>query len=97
MLHAYCSEMKESVPTEATITKTVGNLSLIEQKPIEMRATMSYYGAAHWIVTTTRELNGRGITNNGKNLRGENTYRVTARAFEKLCEQYEIRSDYLLD
>lgn len=66
-----------------------------ETKPEgQIDARLSHYGK-HWFLRTTLELKGRGIkfeeTSNG-----QNRYKVTEKAFERICEQYDVVSENLL-
>lgn len=78
-----------------------------EHKPnCQMEATLAHYGK-HYFVDTPLELKGRGITHlqtyKGNEFTkpghkaGWHEYKVTARAFEKLKEQYSISMVRYLD
>ena len=71
-----------------------------EQKPPALlEATLSYYGL-HWYIDSPFDLKGRGIKeepdlyNKSKDCK---CYRVTAKAFEKLKQQYSISQVCWLD
>lgn len=79
-----------------------------EQKPqCQIEAARSYYGR-HFHIYTPLQLKGRGIVfenvcdekNTAKSAYykiGWNEYTVTVRAFDKLCEQYSVSQECLLD
>lgn len=89
MLHPYCPEMGDKVPTRA-VEKQYGHLTSISQAPIEISAQIGHYGG--YYVKTKIELRGRGVRRVD-----ENTYKLTELAFEKLKEQHEIKMEYCLD
>ena len=74
-----------------------------DKKPeAQIEAKMSCYGAAHWYLDTPLELKGRGIKYFGQHPEnskkpGWNHYKVTARAFEKIKEQYSVSQVCYLD
>ena len=70
-----------------------------DKKPeAQIEATMSCYGAAHWYLDTPLELKGRGVKYMGQHPSdGRNRYVVTARAFEKIKEQYSVSQVCYLD
>ena len=80
-----------------------------EAKPVNTigRASLAHYGQ-HYFIDTRLVLKGRGITHTGtltandlvpsaQHRIGEHTYKVTLKAFEKLCEQYDFSGEILLD
>lgn len=89
MLKHYWPEMGDKEPTTIT-AKQHGHLTLVKSAPIEIKAQLSYGGG--WYVKTTKDLKGRGIRKDS-----ENTYHMTNLAFEKLCSQYDVKTECLLD
>ena len=79
-----------------------------EKKPkADGQASLSHYGK-HYFVDTFLELNGRGIeflgryaskdlTQYAQHKIGMNKYKITLKAFNKLCQQYDFSSELLLD
>jgi hypothetical protein len=77
-----------------------------ETKPdAKIEARLSHYGK-HYFLDTPLELSGRGIIHLGtytaSQLRqgsykiGWNQYKVTERAFDKLCEQHDVSYELML-
>lgn len=79
-----------------------------EKKPegTQIEASLSHYGT-HWFIKTPLQLKGRGIeyrdtltasdlTPIAQDKVGWHRYKVTQRAFDKLCEQYAVASESLL-
>jgi hypothetical protein len=67
-----------------------------ERPEAQMDARLSYNGS-HWYIKSPLELKGRGIKFFDFNHDGRLTYKVTKLAFEKLCKQYDIANENLLD
>jgi len=53
---------------------------------------LAHYGN-HYFIDTNLTLAGRGITKTDR----DNCYKVTVKAFEKLCQQYDFTSISYLD
>lgn len=78
-----------------------------DTKPVAQIEARISYVSGKWLLKTSLELKGRGITFQGKmkaehlvesakHKAGWNEYHVTAAAFEKLKTQYRISSEALL-
>lgn len=89
MLTSYHPEMNEAKPANTQID-----------------AHISHYGH-HWFLRTPLVLKGRGIVHTGTETAGTltpaaqhkvgwHTYKVTEKAFETLCIQYEVTTECLL-
>lgn len=78
-----------------------------EAKPeAEIDASLSHYGR-HWFLRTRLVLSGRGVELLGVETAetlvpeaahriGERRYKVTERAFERICGEHAVRSESLL-
>jgi len=61
----------------------------------QIKAHLGYSGK--WILYTTLELKGQGIKADGTDSKGNNRYKVTDRAFNKLETLYSIAFESFLD
>jgi len=78
-----------------------------EERPeAEIDACLSHYGR-HWFLRTRLVLSGRGVEFLGEETAetlvpeaahriGERRYKVTERAFERICAAHSVRSEMLL-
>ena len=57
-------------------------------------AQMSFYGASHWHL---KSLNGQTLKGRGIKDDGDGWYTVTELAFGKICKEYPVRHEVLLD
>ena len=89
MLTSYCPEMNETKP-EAT----------------QIDAQLSHYGK-HWFLRTPLTLKGRGVVHLGvetveslvpqaQHKAEWNKYKVTEKAFDAICERYNVATESLL-
>ena len=89
-LEGFHPEMGETRPADAVIA-----------------ATLSHYGR-HYFLKTPLTLSGRGVEFRGqlkaadlvptaRHKAGWNEYKVTARAFERICAEHKVAMEMLLD
>lgn len=79
------------------MSRTVYRPELGETIPAgtQIQARIGYSGK--WRIQTKLELSGQGIKVYDVQQDGTRTYYVTERAFSKLCQQYKVSSESLLD
>ena len=65
-----------------------------EAKPeAQIEAHLSHYGR-HYFLYTNEELKGRGVRKiDTDNYRGLDRYKVTFKAYEKICQEYEVSEE----
>lgn len=74
-----------------------------EKRPdCQIEANLSHYGK-HWFLYTPLTLSGRGVeflgscdSDYGQRRTNWNRYKVTQKAFDKICSQHSVSSEMLL-